>query len=117
LGERISASEFARRAGCDVKQVRRALARGTLERGTDDKFDAAQLASTWRRTNRCAQARKPEAAANVDEALRLFEQQAAVVTERVLQGASYADALRIKENYLALLRQIEYSIKAGTGLE
>ncbi len=58
-----------------------------------------------------------DTAASVDEALRLFEQQAAAVTERVLNGASYSDALRIKENYLALLRQLEYSIKAGAVID
>lgn len=58
-----------------------------------------------------------DTAASVDEALRMFEQQAAAVTERVLNGASYADALRIKENYLALLRQLEYSIKSGAVID
>jgi hypothetical protein len=60
---------------------------------------------------------KTDTAASVDEALRLFEQQAAAVAERVLQGASYWDALRIKENYLALLRHLEYSIKAGAVID
>ncbi|WP_434107648.1 hypothetical protein [Paraburkholderia caffeinilytica] len=120
--------EFARRAGCDVKQVRRAIERGTLTRGKDDRLDASQLAKTWRRANRRTQSKDTpqlsqdnatgeETAASVDEALRLFEQQAAAVTERVLKGASYSDALRIKENYLALLRQLEYSIKAGAVID
>jgi hypothetical protein len=136
MGERISASEFARRAGCDVRQVRRAITRGTLVRGKDMKLDAAQLDEPWRRANRRTQARAhtvpdrrsanakdttqdaaKDTTASVDEALRLFEQQAAAVSERVLNGASYADAVRIKENYLALLRQLEYSIKSGAVIE
>ncbi|WP_233863497.1 hypothetical protein [Paraburkholderia adhaesiva] len=129
MGERISAMEFARRAGCDVKQVRRAIERGTLTRDNGGKLDAAQLTSTWRRANRRTRQRAPQVsqdndatstastAASVDDALRLFEQQAAAVTERVLNGASYSDALRIKENYLALLRQLEYSIKAGAVID
>ncbi|MEX3839455.1 hypothetical protein [Paraburkholderia sp. BR10882] len=52
MSERISASEFARRAGCDVKQVRRALARGTLERGADGLIDAAMTGAAWRKANR-----------------------------------------------------------------
>lgn len=127
VSERISASEFARRADCDVKQVFRAIERGTLTRGDDRKLDAAQLALPWRRANRRTTQRggqvsqdnsgKQGTAASVDEALRLFKQQAAAVTERVLNGASYADALRIKENYLALLRQLEYSIKSGAVID
>jgi hypothetical protein len=121
VGERISASEFARRAGCDVKQVRRAIQRGALSRGDDERLDAAQLTTTWRRANRRTTQRgakvSQDTATSVDLALRLFEQQAAAVTERVLQGASYSDALRIKENYLSLLRQLEYSIKAGAVID
>lgn len=121
VGERISASEFARRAGCDVRQIRRAIKRGTLVRGEDEKLDATQLANNWRRanrrTNRCDAKVSQDTSANVDQALRQFEQQAAAITERVLDGASYSDALRIKENYLALLRQLEYSIKAGAVID
>ena len=52
MSEHISISEFARRAGCDEKQVRRAIDKGRLRKGSEGLLDAAQLATAWRRQNR-----------------------------------------------------------------
>jgi hypothetical protein len=132
----VSLREFARLDGCDDKLVRRGIGEGRLSTFADNSIDPALAGTGWRKSNAQPRANPPganrrtkattdadTAAANadtrasVDEALRLFEQQAAAVTERVLQGASYSDALRIKENYLALLRQLEYSIKSGAVID
>jgi len=143
----VSLREFARLDGCDEKLVRRAIEENRLTPYRDGSLDPSLAGSAWRKTNarrntnptganwRSADAAATPAAAftvstgadsltanadtpaSVNEALRLFEKQAAEVTERVLQGASYSDALRIKENYLALLRQLEYSIKAGSVID
>ena len=51
MSELLSISEFARRAGCDEKQVRRSLAKGYLQKGSDGLLDAVQLARSWRRQN------------------------------------------------------------------
>jgi hypothetical protein len=76
-----------------VKQVRRAIERGTLTRGADGKLDAADLGTTWRRANRRTQQRAPQmsqdieakadTAASLDEALRLYERQAAALNSAV----------------------------------
>jgi hypothetical protein len=110
----VSLREFARRDACSEGLVRRAIAEGRLSALADGSIDPALAGTKWRKSTMGAHA---DAAASVDEALRQFEQQATAVTERVLQGASYSDALRIKENYLALLRQLEYSIKAGAVID
>jgi hypothetical protein len=139
----ISRREFARLDGCTETRVRQAIAEGRLSVLADDSLDRALVGTAWREGNTKGNTKrerkrrthakpapphtksedakpahaKTKTVASVDEALRLFEQQAAAVTERVLQGATYADALRIKENYLALLRQLEYSIKAGAVID
>ncbi|WP_277187665.1 hypothetical protein [Caballeronia sp. BR00000012568055] len=132
----VSLREFARLDGCDDKLVRRGIGEGRLSTFPDGSIDPALAGTAWRKSNAQRGANPPGAnrrtkaatnadtsaanadtRASVDEALRLFEQQAAAVTERVLNGASYSDALRIKENYLALLRQLEYSIKSGAVID
>jgi hypothetical protein len=141
----ISRREFARLDGCSEGRVRQGISEGRLPVLADDSLDKALVGTAWREHNAARGANpaepgkrkrkrpadaypappthgngthaKGDAAASVDEALRLFEQQAAAVTERVLNGASYSDALRIKENYLALLRQLEYSIKSGAVID
>jgi hypothetical protein len=50
MSERIIVSEFARRDGCDEKLVRRAIERGVLVRGPDNKLDAALVGTPWRRS-------------------------------------------------------------------
>lgn len=138
----VSRREFARLDGCSESRVRQGIAEGRLPVLADDSLDKALAGTGWREGNtqrarggadpdRRPRVRRDDAqlgdaqtthapgetAAKVDEALRAFERQAAAVTERVLKGASYADALRIKENYLALLRQLEYSIKSGAVID
>ncbi len=138
----ISRRDFARLDRCSEGRVRQAISEGRLPVLADDSLDKALVGTAWRKGNTTREASPAEGskhagkrpadakathdkathakagtAASVDEALRLFEQQAAAVTERVLNGATYADALRIKENYLALLRQLEYSIKAGAVID
>jgi hypothetical protein len=75
-----------------------AHSRAASVRDEDGKLDVAQLGAPWRRldcrtTEKAARVTQATAAkqntiASVDAALRLFEQQAAAVSERVLNGAS-----------------------------
>ncbi|WP_233872458.1 hypothetical protein [Paraburkholderia adhaesiva] len=105
--------------------VRRAIEAGRLSVLADGSLDPALVGTAWRKGNAQTAANSSrqnansddDAAATVDEALRLFEAQAAAVTERVLNGASYADALRIRESYNALLKQLEYATRAGSLIE
>lgn len=48
-----------------------------------------------------------------EAALQLFDDAARGGSNGSQGDASYGDALRIKENYQALLRQLEYSTKSG----
>lgn len=45
----LNNSQFAAAEGCDEKQVRRGLARGTLVARDDGKLDASQVRSGWRK--------------------------------------------------------------------
>jgi hypothetical protein len=121
--ECLSASEFARREGCDEKQVRRALERGALVRGADGLIDAAQLGSTWRRPNRRTLAKSAQQSAATDVAAfgPCDATAPTETTRRTIESAtellSLADALRVKENYLARLRQLEYEEREGRVIE
>lgn len=47
--ESVAISKFAELAGCDEKQVRRALTAGKLKTGADGKISVDQLNSPWHR--------------------------------------------------------------------
>lgn len=150
--EFISVREFARRAGCDDRQVRRALARGRLSRNSAGFIDSAQLAGSWRSPNKrtTAQAKpiaddgaKLSARAGADNCkLSALDRDAAVVrtlsaptegeplssiddaaletfADQLLQGryASINDALRIKENALAMKHLLAARREAGLLIE
>lgn len=55
--ERISPREFARRDGCDEKQVRRAIAKGALFRDSSGLLDAAGVGTAWRKRYRTSRTR------------------------------------------------------------
>ena len=120
MSERINASEFARREGCDEKQVRRALERGGLVRGDDGLIDATLIGTTWRKPNRRRLQRGAQescAPAAIDPLSMLDGETLGEAAARILDASPellpLAEALRVKENYLALLRQLEYEQKAG----
>ncbi|SSW66618.1 hypothetical protein AVE30378_02157 [Achromobacter veterisilvae] len=127
----LSIREFARREGCSDTLVRRAITQGRLKAKKDGTLDPALIGSPWRQAN--ATASKPDAKparpassrrsagsqgseksapGDVDsleaEASRLLSED---------DGVDYAEALRRKENWLALLRQMEYEQKSGALVE
>lgn len=105
----ISIREFARRDGCDDKLVRRAIKQGRLTPLDDGTLDPTLVGTGWRRTNRLSadNARTDgEVAARAKAALEM-------VTAPGVELLSQAAAERLKENYLALLRQLEYDQKSG----
>jgi hypothetical protein len=93
--ERISAREFARRADVHERQVRRALARGSLHRGVDGLLDACQLHTRWRSPNSRTREREPSRETPGELAAVLLE----------------------KERALAALRRLEFEQKSGTLIE
>lgn len=120
MSERISASEFARRAGCDVKQVRRALTRGALERGADGLIDASMIGNAWRRPNRRTLARGA-LATRTDGANGYgngtAENPAGHDIDPLPGMLPIAEALRLKEHYSAMLRKLEYEQREGSLIE
>lgn len=120
----ISIREFARRDGCDDKLVRRALKSGHLCAFEDGTLDPSLVGTGWRKANRQASAKDAELSAPVraaDIISGAAGETPAQVAERIIQAAgatmSQAEAERVKENYLALLRQLEYDIKSGAVVE
>ena len=118
--ERISLREFARRSVCDEKQVRRAIAKGVLHKDGAGLLDASLVKAGWRKSTRRPLDRQVSAGADMPENVRVphaeGDETPAQAAERiVLSGAPYdrIEAERIKENYLALLRQLEYDQKSG----
>lgn len=104
----ISIREFARRDGCDEKLVRRAITNGRLKKsgvGIDESF----VGSDWRPRKsadiRAVSAKDGETPQQAAErlALTLFE-----------MFPTKADAERVKETYLALLRKLEFDKERGT---
>jgi hypothetical protein len=126
----VTQREFAKLADCDEKQVRRAVASGKLKPDADGRLDPALVSSGWRRPIRSSKAVADSAdiskvsAKNVrsesvrtepivDENDTPTEAAAKIV---MAMGATndLAEAIRIKENFNALLKQLEYEQKSGS---
>ncbi|WP_242183108.1 hypothetical protein [Sphingomonas sp. CARO-RG-8B-R24-01] len=132
MSARLSVREFAKRAGCDEKQVRRALEKGLISKGDDGLLDAEQVGGAWRKPNRRGveklSAQPVRTTANVRTPRRRADNSAAApnvrtdetpeeAAERIVAQAgllSLKDALELKENYLARHQQLSYDLKAGT---
>ena len=121
LGEPLSFREFARRDGCSDTLVRRGVKEGRLPSLSGKKVDSDYLGTSWR-TETVGQVRTANPAnisANPDvriepEADETLEQAAERLTPELLsQFATKADAEKVKETYLALLRKLEYDEKSG----
>lgn len=137
----ISIREFARRDGCSDALVRRALKSGHLQALENGTLDPAQVGTGWREGNRrganpganSAHPVRTPCAPDADEALdpqphggalrRLRRPEdenqdgdALGQLDELLAARGHlclAEAERLKENYLALLRQLEYDTKAA----
>lgn len=123
----LSIREFARREGCDDKLVRRALEKGRLKALPDGTLDPDLVGTGWRKSNRQG-VPGADTSADIRSAVRAgmsassrvsaaHDETPAEAAERIVTagGAPYdiGEAERIKENYLALLRQLEYDLKSG----
>lgn len=125
----VTQREFAKLAGCDEKQVRRAIASGKLKPDADGRLDPALVSSGWRRPIRSSKAVADSADTSKVSAktVRTESVRAPVVDENdspteaaaklvMAMGATndLAEAIRIKENFNALLKQLEYEQKSGS---
>ena len=133
MSARLSVREFARQAGCDEKQVRRALEKGLISKGEDNLLAADQVDGQWRKPNRRGISRAAadntgpvRTTKNVRTGPRGRDVVAVVRTgetpeqaaERIVAEAgellSLPEALKLKENYLARHQQLSYDLKCGT---
>lgn len=125
----VTQREFAKLAGCDEKQVRRAVASGKLKPDADGRLDPALVSSGWRRPIRSSKtvADSADTLKVSAKTVRTESVRAPVVDENdspteaaaklvMAMGATndLAEAIRIKENFNALLKQLEYEQKSGS---
>lgn len=131
---RVSSRKFAVLANCDEKQVRRAIAAGKLKPDADGLLDPDLVDAGWRRPIRSSKpgadtlkvsapsVRTVSAPKHLSE-FTLPESFSVVgspseTAEKILreQGSNnnLVEAIRLKENYNALLKQLEYEQKSGS---
>lgn len=136
MSQGLSIREFARRDGCSDTLVRRAIKQGRLNTLGGGTLDPALIGTGWRDAN--AKGAKGASANTVAPSVRTSKKAAApkgpspqtsVPTDDELakqaqdiidSGDSphdYGEALRRKENFLALLRELEYGQKSGRLIE
>lgn len=99
----IAIREFARREGVSDTLVHQAIKNGRLKAYPDRSIDPALLGTPWRRGNATAATGAGTAGTNPTGDNR--------------GGLAYSEALRVKENYLAMLRRLEYEEKSGSLIE
>lgn len=108
MSERLTKTEFARRADCDEKQVRRAIASGKLVLGDDGRLDASQLATTWRKVT--ARSKSVRAGRTLSDRP---DKSAAKCGSDDGDGESLHEALLRKEQAQADLKRLEFQEKSG----
>lgn len=132
----LSIREFAKRDGCNDKLVRRKIQSGHLIAFDDGSLDPNLVGSDWRarvRTPGADSADTPTLSAPSVRAVRTAVDNAedddpesiGEIAERILKDAlgegrpilSKAQAEQLKENYIALLRQLEYDRLSGAVTE
>lgn len=128
----ISIREFARRESVSDTLVRKALKLNRLAALEDGSLNPLLVGSNWREgnaksANRANQNANPvvrtsakgsHAANPLPVDGETLEEEAARLLESGGEAShAYAEALRRKENYLALLRQLEYEKKSGSLVE
>ncbi len=120
MSDGISIREFGRREKCSDTLVRKALKSGHLKAFADGTLDPALVGTGWRKGNRGGAnggANSSRGLHNANPVGLLADETPAQAAERIVfaSGANMdlAEAERVKENYLALLRQLEYDQKSG----
>jgi len=126
----VSIREFARLSGCNEKQVRRAIESGRLSRLPSGALDPAQLSTEWRKPTRRSGPALADSADTADKSADITPMSApaalpgespAEAAERIVLALGPAmdlnEAVRVKENYTALLKRLEYDIKSGAVVE
>lgn len=126
----VTNREFAKLANCDEKQVRRAIAAGKLKPDAAGLLDPALVNGGWRRPIRSSKPTADSADTSIVSApsVRTVESVRSDVVDPgdtptqaaaklvVALGAKHdlSEAIRIKENFNALLKQLEFELKSGS---
>jgi hypothetical protein len=122
----ISIREFARREGCSDMLVRKALKLKRLKAFADGSVDPNLVGSPWRQSNATGagtanQSVRRSRSARSTLAVREDETPTRAANRLLEDGAvellDYSEALRLKENYLALLRRLEFEARSGELVE
>jgi len=134
----LSIREFAKRDGCNDKLVRRKIQSGHLIAFDDGSLDPKLVGTDWRarvRTLGAESADTPAVSAPNVRTVRTAiadvgdedddPESIGEIAERILNDAlgegrpilSKAQAEQLKENYIALLRQLEYDRQSGAVAE
>ena len=118
MAEELSIREFAKRDGCDEKVVRNKIKSGHLANLPNGKISSLLVGTPWRKSN-------ADAADNMRTAQKapIFvaypSEPVDEAADRIINDGSFvllskAEAEAKKENYLALLRQLEYDRESGS---
>jgi hypothetical protein len=114
----VSVRAFARQDGCNEALARRGLKTGHLTPFSDGTVDPSMARTGWRKGNRRgADSADLSVPFSPDAGLAARDGETAEQTARRIVDSdaphTQAEAERIKENYLAMLRQLEYDQKTG----
>ncbi len=133
MNDGISKREFARREECSEGLVRRAVNQGRLTTYDDGTISPSLVGTAWRKGN-VGEAEQPPDGAHTGAHTRVQvrtpvrtdhsageqpdDESLAAEAERLIESGAvvmltYGQAVERKENYLALLRQLEYEEKSG----
>lgn len=110
--EGISIREFARRAGCDDSIVRRKVKSGHLPALPGGKLNPAHVETNWRGGVPAEEA-AAAVAGTIEDGETLEDAANRIVVVEGRATWSKAEAERVKENYAARLRQLEYDRESG----
>lgn len=126
MSKGVSIREFARREECSDTLVRRAIKAGRLQAFDDGTLDPDLVGTGWRatapsRANTTVQTANTQvctegfAGSQPDDGddETLEARAGRLIAAGEVPTHDYAEALRRKENYLALLKQLEYEQKSG----
>ncbi|WP_147395202.1 hypothetical protein [Azospirillum cavernae] len=123
MAEGIPIREFARREGCSDTLVRKAIKACRLKALADGTLNPNLVGTGWRKANREGANHSEKGSQKgsqgsqgvplVLQAVETPEQAAERIVTSTGATMTQAEAERVKENYLALLRQLEYDVKSG----
>lgn len=120
MAESLSIREFARRAGCDEKVVRRKVVSEHLPRNDDGTIDAAYLDVDWRKGEELPADRSApiaDTSGDFADGPSISDMAEQLVSADGTELWSKADAEKVKENYAARLKQLQFARESGLVVE